>query len=182
MARTKKFVPMKVHVDEQGYKYAEKLAQKKLEILWAGMNWCKSYIDTDAIDRKSFIDDMVLEFRRCVQQQKGALLQVKLTDEKLLFLLDINDSPLSNYAMEFNKIDADVKVKEDDYYTVVDIENYTRYTKSNEENEKIIRGNNLIKALDLVGKYTKVLPFQVQQATSNFLSYDISGNSYRINV
>ena len=84
--------------------------------------------------------------------------------------------------MEFNKIDADVKVKQDDYYTVVDIENYTRYTKSNEENEKIIRGNNLIKALDLVGKYTKVLPFQVQQATSNFLSYDISGNSYRINV
>lgn len=35
--------------------------------------------------------------------------------------MDINDSPLNNYPMEFNKIDTDVKVKQDDYYTVVDI-------------------------------------------------------------
>ena len=182
MGKGKKFVPMKVHVNEQGYKYAQKCAKEKLEILWAGMSWCGSHINTDAIDRKLFLNDMVKEFRRCVQEQKGKQMGIKLTDEKLLFLLDINDSPLSNYAMEFNKIDADIIVKGDDYASIVDIENFTRYTENEVENEKIIRGNNLIKALDLVGKYTKVLPFQVQQATSNFLTFDISDNGYKINI
>ena len=185
MSKSKKFVPMKVSVNERAFKLAEKKAEDKLKILSGAFSWCSNHIDTDAIDRSLFLKDMVAEFRRCLQEQKGAaIVNAKLSDEKLMFLLDIQDSQLKNYETEFKSIDAEVKIADngDDWYSKVDIENYTRYTTSMEENEKVIRGNNLIKALDLVSKYSRVYPLGIQQAISSFLIYDMGSQSYKVNI
>ena len=185
MSKSKKFVPMKVYVNERAYNLAKKKAEDKLKILSGAFSWCSNHINTDAIDRSLFLNDMVAEFRRCLQKEKGSVMNAKLSDEKLMFLLDIQDSQLKNYEIEYRSIiEAEVKVADngDDWYSKVDIEDYTRYTTSNEENEKIIRGNNLVKALDLVAKYAKVYPLGIQQAISSFLIYDMGSQTYRVNI
>jgi len=180
----KKFVPMKVWTDGISYDLAQKKAKEKLIILYRAFDWCSEHIDTDAIDRQAFIIDMVKEFRRCLQEQRGDILKQPLPVEKLMFLLDIQDSPLTLLNNEFHTYAQEVVVTEngDDWKCEVNKESFTRYTKDVEENDQVVRGNNLIKAIEMVGKYRKVYPLTIQQATSSFLLWDMRTQQYRVNI
>ena len=44
------------------------------------------------------------------------------------------------------------------------------YTENEEQNDKLIKANNLIQALDLVSEYRKVYPLDICRGTSEFLN------------
>ena len=79
-------------------------------------------------------------------------------------------------------VNPDIYVEEngDDFKCKVDSKDYTTYTKNPEENKRLIVTNNLVNALDMVEKYAKVYPLTIQQATSQFVRYDITSNKYRM--
>jgi hypothetical protein len=103
--------------------------------------------------------------------------------DKLAFLLDIRMDALVDLKNQYDSIrDVEVEVVNDDYKVEVSQEPFIRYTENEEENERVIRGNNLIKALELISKYVQIYPLTIQQATSNYLTFDMRTQTYKINL
>lgn len=180
--KQKEFVKMKVYEDITSYNRAVKDAENKIKIIEVGLEWCAKHIDTDKIDRKKFVTDMVAEFNRQVTLQKGDMTKVELAVEKLHFLLDIHITELYSIQKQYESIEANVYVDNDDFVTGVSLDDYTRYTQDEEENERVIRANQLIHSLDMVSKYVKVYPADIQRGTSNYIKYDLRQNKYIPNL
>ena len=180
----KKFTPMKVYTDKQAYKQAQDKAETKINILNDALNWCKQHIDTNEIDRAIFKEDFMAEFERLFIKRNKGIVNKELSVDKLMFLLDVDASPLVEFQNEYNRYDSIIEVTEDgiDYTCKIDAKDFTHYTKNVEENKKVISGNNLILALELIGKYTKVYPVTIQQGVSGFLHYDMRDNKYRVRL
>ena len=180
----KKFTPMKVYTDTHAYRQAQDKAETKIKILNNAMVWCSEHINTDEIDREVFKDDFMAEFERLFIKKNKGIVNKELSIDKLMFLLDVNASPLVEFQNEYNRYEAVIEVAENgiDYTCRIDAKDYSLYTKNVEENERVISGNNLIHALELIGKYTKVYPVTVQQAVSGFLHYDMRDNKYRVRL
>ena len=180
----KKFTPMKVYTDTHAYRQAQDKAETKIKILNNAMVWCSEYINTDEIDREIFKDDFMAEFERLFIKKNKGIVNKELSIDKLLFLLDVDSTPLVGFQNEYNRYEAVIEVAENgiDYTCKIDAKDYSLYTKNVEENEKVITGNNLIHALELISKYTKGDPFTVQQAVSGFLHYDMRDNKYRVRI
>jgi len=175
---------MKVYTDTQAYRQAQDKAQTKIKILNNAMVWCSEYINTDEIDREVFKDDFMAEFERLFIKKNKGIVNKELSIDKLLFLLDVDSTPLVGFQNEYNRYEAVIEVAENgiDYTCRIDAKDYSLYTKNVEENEKVITGNNLIHALELVGKYTKVFPVTIQQAVGGFLHFDMRENKYRVRL
>lgn len=181
--KKKKFVPMIVYTDERAYKNAQKEAEEKINVLKDALEWCGQHINTDNIIRQSFLEDMSKEFERLFVKKNKSIVNKVLSYDKLLFLLDVNTDRLLELQNKFNSyVKNKVTVTEDntDFKCQVDSKDFTKYTKSQEENERLIVVNNLINALSLVERYAKVYPLTIQQATSQFVRYDITTNKYRL--
>ena len=180
--KSKEFVKMKVYEDISGYNRAVKDAERKIKVIDVGLEWCSKHIETDRIDRQNFLTDMVAEFNRQVVLQKGDIVKQEIAVEKLHFLLDIHITELYSIQKQYESIDAKVYVKDEDFVTGVSMEEYTRYTQNEEENERVIRANQLIHSLDMVSKYVKVYPVDIQRGTSAFIKYDFTRNRYIPNL
>ena len=177
-----KFVPMKISFNEKGYTLEVKRAEEKITLLEQAYNWCVDHIDVSKIDRHEFIKDMVVEFTNQVEQQKSDIVNTKLSIDKLMFLLDINIAELNMLKDKFDRIDIVVEVVNSDWKIEVKKESFITYTKTKEENEKLITGNNFIKAIDMLSKYRKVYPQQMILGTSNFIQYDMTNQKYVVNM
>lgn len=180
----KKFTPMKVYTDKVAFRQAEQRAEQKINILNDAFNWCKDYIDTDEIDRGKFKYDFIAEFERLFIKKNKGIVNKELSIDKLMFLLDVDSSPLVEFQNQYNRYEAVIEVTENgiDYISKIDVKDFTHYTKNVEENDKVICANNLIHALELAGTHTKVYPVTVQQAVSNFLTFDMRDNKYRVRL
>jgi len=178
----KAFVKMKVWEDETSYNKAVKSAEDKIGIVKQGLAWCEKHIDIDSIDRKSFVTDMVAEFNRQLSLQKGDITKVELAVEKLHFLLDIHITELLAIREQFDRIQVNVYVEDNDFVCGVSLEDYTIYTKNEEENQRLIICNNLIDAIDKVEVYNKCYAGDIIRGTSNFLKFDFRKNVYIPNI
>ena len=180
--KSKEFVKMKVYEDVSAYNRAVKDAESKIKVIEVGLEWSAKHIDTDRINRQNFITDMVAEFNRQVVLQKGDIVKQEIAVEKLHFLLDIHITELYAIQKQFESIDAKVYIKDEDFVTGVSMEDYTRYTQNEEENDRVIRANQLIHSLDMVSKYTKVSPADIQRGTSAFIKHDFRENKFIPNL
>tara|TARA_B110000211_G_scaffold129380_1_gene148617 strand:+ start:238 stop:624 length:387 start_codon:yes stop_codon:yes gene_type:complete len=123
---------------------------------------------------------MTKEFSKCLKEQKGHAVKIDISVEKLMFLLDIDVSYLSQLKDIFSKMNESVEVIEEAFVCSVDKEQFQTWTKDQLENDKLIAGNNLIKAIDLVRTYRTVYPLGIQQATSGFLKAQMGSQVYTV--
>lgn len=182
MSAKKKFVPMKVKLNVETLQLDKKNAESKLKYLGEGLKWCSKHIDINKLDRKQFLFDMEKAFEEQVIQQHGDIVKKEIAVDKLYFLLDISIVGLRQIQNKADNLRIKVGVKDNDYFTQVIEEDYWIMTRNEEQNEMLIRANNLIQALEMVGKYRKVFPTDVCRATSNFLNYDYRRNNYFMNI
>ena len=180
--KKKAFVKMKIWEDETSYNKAIEQAEDKIGVVKKGLEWCGKHIDIDKIDKKKFLADMVAEFNRQVVLQKGDIVKQKIAVEKLHFLLDIHITELRAIREQYDRINVNVYVEDDDFVSGVSLEEFTRYTQNEEENQRLIICNNLIDAIDKVEKYNKVYAGDIIRGTSNFLKFDFRKNVYIPNI
>ena len=66
--------------------------------------------------------------------------------------------------------------------TMVTQKDFQIFTTSEKQNQKIIFGNQMIKAInDLTNSLNvKVYPLDIQRATSGFITFDIRDNEYKV--
>ena len=181
MKKKNKFIAMPIYFQEQSFKEAEKRSKNKLDLISQALEWCSQHINIDKLNRENFLFDFVAEFNKELLAQKGNIVKAKVGVDKIHFLLDIHISKLKEIQKEFDDIKFDVDVHGDDYVCEVDREKYTIYTKNEEENEKLIKANYLIDAIEKTSTYRKVYPLDLCRGTSNFISYDIRNNKYFLN-
>ena len=182
MSAKKKFVPMKVKLNVEQLHLDKKNAEAKLKYLDEGVKWCEKHIDVSKLDKKQFLFDMEKAFEEQVIQQHGDIVKKEIAVDKLYFLLDISIVGLRDIQNKADSLRIKVGIKDNEYFTKVVEEDYWLMTSNEEENEKLIRANNLIQALEMVGKYRNVFPTDVCRATSNFLNYDYRRNHYFMNI
>lgn len=180
--KKKAFVKMKVWADETSYNKAVQQAEDKISIVKKGLKWCSKHIDIDSIDKKKFLADMVAEFNRNLEIQKGDITKVKLAVEKLQFLLDIHITELRAIREQYDRINVDVYIEDDDFVCGVSLEDFTRYTSTEEENQKLIIANNYIDAIEKVQKYNKTYPIDLCRGTTDFVKFDFRKNVYIPNI
>ena len=180
--KKKPFVKMKVWEDKTTFNKAVKESENKINVVKEALDWCSKHIDSDKIDRKKFLMDMVGEFNRQVELQKGNIVKTKLAVEKLHFLLDIHITELHSIQSQYERLSANIYVENDDFVSSVSLEDFTRYTSTEEENQRLIIANNFIDAIDKVKKYSKCYPVDLQRGTSEFVKFDFRENKYIPNI
>jgi len=103
---------MKVYTDTHAYRQAQDKAETKIKILNNAMVWCSEYINTDEIDREIFKDDFMAEFERLFIKKNKGIVNKELSIDKLLFLLDVDSTPLVGFQNEYNRYEAVIEVAE----------------------------------------------------------------------
>ena len=167
---------MLVSVDEEGYRQAMGKAEEKVGIFLKALGVASHHISI--VDTQKFADGFTTYFKQEFYKKYKDKIQLDISVEKLLNLMDVNLDPVYNLERKFKEINAEIKWEGNKPIPYVDKKPYERWTTSAEENEKVKVGRKMLEAIEELGKYTKVYPFAIQKATSNLLSFNIRTNSY----
>ena len=180
--KVKPFVPMKVYFDRIEYQKAQKDCEAKLNVINNALEWSKQFINIESIDKKKFLIDMVEEFNRILADENKDKFNIELKIDKLHYLLDVKILELQNIQQEYEHFQAKVYVDDEVFISGVSEEDYTRYTKDHEENQRLIIANNFIDAIEKVQRYNQTYPVDLSRGTSEFVKYDFRENKFVANM
>lgn len=185
MATNKPFKPLLVHYEEREHKKAEDTAQKKLELLNEAEQWIYKQLDFDSkINPKRLHLNMIEYFKDLVLHQFREVNQLGLSATKLIEAKEIPLSELSSIQSKYEAIELNSDLTFPDNIPTIEVhkKDFQIYTTTEKQNQKVILGNQFIKAVkELSNIGVKVFPANITQSTSNFIIYDLAKNSYALN-
>ena len=178
-----KFTPKKIEVNHVAYTKAVKDAEEKINNFKEALDWVYSNNVSEAnLDDMAFNEDMLTEYKRCFMLQNSNVVKLDISFEKLLDLLDVDLQVLKEfqYKHDDNKSEL-VQIDNETVATKIDINDYTIWTRNEDENKRLEVANELIDVLDKVGSFSKVYPLTITQGISNFLLFDTAKHQYKVN-
>lgn len=175
-----KYKPVLASFDQVSYDAEMKLANQKIDIFKEALEFAEHSIvvfDTEAFGH-SFTTFFKDEFYKMHLKDNT----LGLTVDKLLFVKDIDLSPLQRLETKFKEIDVLLSYESNSCPTPnIDSKPFEKWTKSAEENERLRDGKRLIECIEFISKHTKMYPFDISRGTSGFLGYDIRLNKWYVN-
>ena len=175
-----KFKKKVITISNEGLKQAEKLAEAKITLLQAAIDEAKKHVTVD--DLKAFSEGFISYTTKKVIDKNKSLKSLNLSPNKILNLLEIDLNKLYNIQVEFEENKTKVYFdKEGSPFTRVDKNQFIKYTKSEEENERLDVFQSFISSLEEMSKHTHIYKGSVAQMTSNALRFDLRLNKWRIN-
>ena len=178
------FTPIKLDVNYAAYNKAVKQGEAKINNFIEALEWCyKNYVDEKDFNDTAFNEDMMLEFKEAFLKKNSKLVRLDIGYEKLIDLLDVNLDTLKEfqYTHDENPIEIKILPNGDVAKVEINIEDYTTYTKNENENDMLEAASELMAALKKVDRFSKVYPLTITQGVSNFILFDMKQNQYRIN-
>ena len=178
------FTPIKLDVNYAAFNKAVKQGEAKINNFIEALEWCyKNYVEEKDFNDAAFNEDMMLEFKEAFLKKNSKLVRLDIGYEKLIDLLDVNLDALKEfqYAHDENPIEIKILPNGDVAKVEIDIEDFTTYTKNENENDMLEAASELMAALKKVDRFSKVYPLTITQGVSNFLLFDMKQNQYRIN-
>tara|TARA_R100000426_G_C4799796_1_gene102077 strand:+ start:319 stop:894 length:576 start_codon:yes stop_codon:yes gene_type:complete len=184
----KTFKPIILSFNKLNYQRACKEAEEKLHLLDQMLVWCArngAYIKTKGL-MSSFLLDPVQTFKDEWYRIHSKKIELKVNLDKLLELTEVYVSELQSLEEKYRKLNAFISIVNDNksklfkYASVVNKEDYYVYTKSEKENEKVLKLKKFLASLKEVEEFTSVYPAHIQSGLSNAVRYDISENEYVI--
>lgn len=169
-----KYKPMLVYFDEEGFQDAQRKADDKLELFDKALKWCGQYIKVDAPE--SFIESFTEYFKDQFFQKNIGKIQLDISVERLLYLMEIEIAPLQDIELQFKENATPLFIRDGKPVCAVDKDRFKRFTKSAEENKMLKAGNNFIDALNEIKEYTHIYPMTISQGTSGMLRFDMRRN------
>jgi len=186
MAGKKKFTPMLISFDKPGFERAEKEANEKLEILDEASVWVNKQFDRigEDINMRKLHSDMVGHFKDIVLKVYEPVNQLGLSARKLIEAKEIPVLELLNIQSKYEKLSvgSGIKFDKNTPMIIVNKKDFQIWSTSEKQNQKIVFGNQMIKAIkDLTDSLSvKVFPMDIQRATSGFITFDIRENEYKV--
>ena len=185
----KEFKPILLFCDNSGYNRACKEAEDKLLAIDKCLVWCVNngvHIKSKDL-MSSFLDNPLQTFKDEWYRINSKKIELNVNIEKLLELCEIDIRDLGVLREGVRRYNAEIGIANDrktklfKYVAKVNKEDYSHYTKNESENERVIKLQKFINALEDVGDFTKVYPANIQQGLNNVVHYDISQSKYVIN-
>ena len=175
-----KFKKKVITISNEGLKQAEKVAEAKITLLQAAIDEAKKHVTVD--DLKAFSEDFIAYTTKKIIDKNKSLKSLNLSPDKVLSLLDIDLNKLYNIQVEFEENKTQLLFdKEGSPFTRVDKEQFIKYTKSEEENERLQAIQNLLASIDDLQQYYHVYKGDLQRVTSNAVRWDMRTSQWVIN-
>lgn len=169
-----------ISIDNEGLSRAEALAQDKINLLEKAISEATKHITVS--DLKAFSKDFMSYTTKCIVNKNKSLKDLKLSNEKVLNLLDIDLNPLYEIQVQFEENTTPLHFDENSKpYTRVEKEPFIKYTKNEEENSRLDAINTLIEAFEGMEEFYHIYRGEVSRMTSNALRYDLRTHSWIIN-
>ena len=169
-----------ISTNNEGLKQAEKLAEAKITLLQTAIDEAKKHVTID--DLKAFSEDFISYTTKKIIDKNKSLKSLNLSPDKVLSLLDVDLNKLYNIQVEFEENKTKVYFdKEGSPFTRVDKEQFIKYTKSEEENERLQAIQNLLASIDDLQQYYHVYKGDLQRVTSNAVRWDMRTSQWNIN-
>ena len=185
----KQFKPVKLEFDKWAYNRACKEAEDKLLALDKCLVWCANngvHIKSKDL-MSSFLSNPLQTFKDEWYRINSKKIELNVNIEKLLELCEIDIRDLGVLREGVRRYNAEIGIANDrktklfKYVAKVEKEDFSHYTKNESENERAVKLQKFINALEDVGDFTKVYPANIQQGLNNVVHYDISQSKYVIN-
>ena len=130
-----KFTPKKIEVNHVAHTKAVKDAEEKINNFKEALDWVYSN-NVSEVNDMAFNEDMLTEYKRCFMLQNSNVVKLDISFEKLLDLLDVDLQVLKEfqYKHDDNKSEL-VQIDNETVATKIDINDYTIWTKNEDENK-----------------------------------------------
>ena len=175
-----KFKKKVITINNEGLKQAENVAEAKITLLQKAIDEAKKHVTID--DLKAFSEDFIFYTTKKIIDKNKSLKSLNLSPDKVLSLLDIDLNKLYNIQVEFEENKTQLLFdKEGSPFTRVDKEQFIKYTKSEEENERLKAIQNLIASIEDLQQYYHVYKGDLQRVTSNAFRWDMRTSQWNIN-
>ena len=176
----KEFKAIEINRDDELKTILERRAKYKTDLLKEGheeaSRWC--VID----DLKAFSDDFVAYTIKHILEENDALKGLRISQRKLLDLLEVDLSRLEGLQNQFEQNIAEVFWdKEGLPFTKVEKKEYVFYTKNQSENRNLETINNFIDALDDLEDLVSIQKARFMQMTQGLLYVDMATAELKIN-
>jgi len=169
-----------ITIDEEGLKRAEAIAEEKITLLQSAMKEAEKHIHID--DFKAFSKDFIAYTTKKIIDKNKGLKDLNLSSDKVLNLLEINLNGLYELQVQFEENNTKLYFDKDGSpYTKVDKEPFIKYTKSEEENERLQAIQNLLASIEDLQQYYHVYKGDLQRVTSNAVRYNMRTSQWDIN-
>ena len=175
-----KYKPMLVHFDEEGYKRAARWAMEKVVNFNDAKKFAEKHIEIK--DTRAFADSFTRYFKAEFISKNREKIQLDISVEKLLDLMEIDLMPIAYLENKFNSNESLLSFDSPDGIPapIIDKSQFEIYTNSSHQNAVLRDARGLIEAIQKVQKHTTVYPANIISGTSNLIGYDIRKQLYYI--
>ena len=178
---TNNFKPILISFDEDSFKKAEKYAKEKLEILDEASVWIHKTLDLKRIKLKKFSNNMVEYFYNALLLKYSKENTLGLSAEKLCFVKEIDVKPLQELQTKYESMkEQEITFPDGVPSAIVSRKKFETWSENEKQNKIIIASNSLIKEVNDISKYCRVVPFSIVQATSGLIRYDMVKQKYYV--
>ena len=174
------YKPMLIFFDEEGYQIDLQKAKRKVQLFSTALGVASTHIAVE--NTKAFAEDFAGYLKREFYKLHKEKIQLPVSPDKLLDLLDVNLAPLQKLQDEFNSINAELRWEGNKPVAYLDRKPYEKWTTSAEENQKLRDGKKFLEALEKLSEHTQIYPANIQRGTSNLIFFDMRKNRYIVNV
>jgi len=171
---------MLVFTDEVSYQSAMAKARDKVNIFNNALGVASNHIAV--VDTKKFAEGFTAYFKKEFYKKHKNKIQLDISVDKLLGLLDVNLSPLHDLETKFNSNESEIKWEGNKAIPYVDRKLYERWSRSAEENEKVKAGRKFISAIEELQKYSKCYPLDIARGTSGLITFNLREKKYMVNL
>lgn len=176
-----KFTPQIIRIDNEAYKIAQVIAEKKLKALddlrLEFIKQCKC----ELIDFKALSTDAPAYATETIYNANKNLIKIEIAPTKMLDLLDVNLDVLKHLQDTFNAIQCNVTIVGNLPSVKVLKDDFTIWTQTPAQNEMLKIVNEFIQASKMMSTITKTYILNLSQATSNVVIPNYRMNEIEVN-
>jgi len=175
-----KFTPMLVSFDDKSFKKAQEKAQDKHLLRAEATNWIENVLSISNIDVQKLHEDMTQYFKELVSEAYKEVNQLELSASKLIEAKEIRMYELREIQSKYEAIDLPLTMVDEIPTFSVDKKEYEVWTRSENMNNKLTKGNAFIFALNQLSGDINVQHRFITNATSGVIRYDLFKNEYLV--
>jgi len=185
--KKKVFKRLPIWFDERQYKRDLTDANWQMVHLNSALTWSGKYVNTSSFDMVRFQADPVSEFLLHLKEENQDKIQLDLSAHKIADLLEIDMSPIVRDVQQIRKYNDFLKYikwneNKKEFQCKLPKENYTKFSRNEEDNEKMLVIQELNDVLGKIAKWKHIYPLNIMQGTSNFVQYNNDTERYILNL
>jgi hypothetical protein len=175
-----KFKPILVSFDNKSFKEPQGKAQDKHLLRIEATNWIEDVLSIEDIDIQKLHEDMIEYFKELVSEAYQEVNQLELSASKLIEAKEIRMYELREIKSKYEAIDLPLTMVDKIPTFSVDKKEYEVWTRSENMNNKLTKGNAFIFALNQLSGDINVSHRFITNATSGVIRYDLFKNEYLV--